>query len=95
MKCYLNDVHISEALKFLAESPSVTTIDLIDPFDVAHLLIIPLQSRVVTKNFDVNSLSIAEYENEDIPKIHLTAVEPPLDPTTKEYSERKSGMLDY
>ena len=45
MQCCLNGVHISEVTKFLAESPSVTThaIELPDPFDAVHLLIIPLQ----------------------------------------------------
>ena len=41
------------------------------------------------------SLSIAEYENEDIPKIHLTAEEPPWEPPTNEYSERETQMLDH
>ena len=39
--------------------------------------------------------SEAEYENEDIPKIHLTAEEPPWDPSTNEYSERETQMLDH
>ena len=37
----------------------------------------------------------AEYENEDIPKIHLSAEEPPWDPSTVEYSERETWMLDH
>ena len=45
--------------------------------------------------FDVYSLHIAKYENEDIPKIHLTAEVPPLDPSTNEYSERETHMLDH
>ena len=64
--------------KFLGETPSETThaIELVDPFDATQPLIIPLQSSGVTSYFDVNSPSNAEYENEDIPKIHLTAEEP-------------------
>ena len=44
MHCHLNGVQINEALKFLAETPSETThaIELVQPFDAAHLLIIPL-----------------------------------------------------
>ena len=38
---------------------------------------------------------IAEYENEDIPKIHLTAEEPPQNSARNEYSERENQMLDY
>ena len=75
MQCCLNGVHISEVPKFQVECPSVTThaIELADPFNAACLLIIPLQLSSVTSYFDVYSPSIAEYENEDILKIHLTA----------------------
>ena len=41
------------------------------------------------------SLSIAEYENEDISNIHLTAMEPPWDSSTDKYSERETCMLDH
>ena len=71
MKCCLNGVHINEVPKFLAESPSVTTnaFQLADPFGTAHPLIILLQLIGVTSYFELNSLSIAEYENEEIQKI--------------------------
>ena len=45
--------------------------------------------------FDVYSLSIAEYENEDIPMIHLTVEELPWDSSTNEYSERETHMLNH
>ena len=69
----LNDVHISEVSKF-----QLTTyaIHLLDPFDTTYPLIIPLQLCSVTSYFDVYSPSIVEYENKDIPKIHITAEEP-------------------
>ena len=62
-------------------SPSVTihAIELADPFDAAHLLIILLQLSGVTRYFFVYSLSVAAYENADIPKIHFIAEEPPWD----------------
>ena len=79
MQCHLSNVHISEVPKFLTESPSVTThaIDLTDPFDTAHLLTILLQLSSVTIYFYVYSLSIAECENDNIPKIQLTGEELP------------------
>ena len=87
----LNDVHINEVSKFLAESPSMTShaIQLKDPFDTAHLLITPLQLSSVTSYLDVYSSSVAEYENQEISKIHLTAEESPWDSSTNEYSERE------
>ena len=60
-----------------------------------HTLIIPLQLSGVTSYIDVYSPSIAEYENEDIPKIHLISEEPPWDPSKKKYSEQESHMLDH
>ena len=41
------------------------------------------------------SQSVAKYENDDIPKIHLTAVEPSWDQSMNEYSERETQMLDH
>ena len=50
-------------------------IQLTDRFNTAHPLIILLQLSRVTSYFDVYSLNTAEYENKEIPKIHLTADE--------------------
>ena len=70
-------------------------IELADPFDAAHLLIILLQLSSVINYFDVYSLSIAEYENEETPMIDLTSEKPPWDPSTNEYLERETQMLDH
>ena len=97
MQCHLNGVQISEVFKFLAENPSGTihAIELIDPFITAHLLIILLQLSGVTSYFNVFSPSVAKYENDDIPKIHLTVEEPPWHPSTSEHSEGETQMLDH
>ena len=42
----------------------------------------------MTSYFDVFFLCIAVYENEEIPKIHLTAEEAPCDQLANEYSEQ-------
>ena len=70
-------------------------IELPDSFNTAHLLIIQLQLSGVTSYFDEYYPNIAENENEDSPKIYLTAEEPPWDLSMNEYSERESGMLNY
>ena len=41
------------------------------------------------------SLSVAEYENEEISKIHLTAKECPWDLSSNEYSDRETQTLDH
>ena len=48
--CCLNDMHIREVTKFLADSPSVTThaIQLLEPFDAPYLIMIMLQLSGVT-----------------------------------------------
>ena len=56
-------------------------IELTDPFNTAHPLIILLWLSRVTSYFDVYSPSIAESGNKDIPIIYLTAEEPPWDPS--------------
>ena len=40
-------------------------------------------------------LSITEYENEDNPKTHITVEDPPMDPSTEEYSEFQTHMSDH
>ena len=72
---HLNGVHISEVPKFLAGGASVTTHanKSIHPFDAAYPLIIWLWLSGVTSYFDVHYPNIADYENEDIPKIHITS----------------------
>ena len=49
----------------------------------------------MTSYFDVYYPSIAEYENDDISKIHHTAERLPWDPSMEEYSEREFHMSDH
>ena len=49
----------------------------------------------VTSYFDMYSPSVTEYENDDIPKIRLTAEEPHWDLSMNEYAERETQMLDH
>ena len=97
MQCHLNDAQINEVPKFLAETLSERThaIELVDPFDATHPLIIPLKLSGVTSYFDVFSPSITEYESDKIPKIHLTVEEQPWDLSTNKYSEEETQMLDH
>ena len=86
MQCCLNGVQINKIPKFLAENPSERThsIELVNPFNATHSLIIILKLSSVTSYFDVYTPSIAKYENEEIPKIHLTVEEPPWDTSKSE-----------
>ena len=63
--------YVFDVLKFLSESCSTHAIHLTDLFDAAHPLTILLHLNSVTNYYDVYSPSIAEYVNEEIPKIHF------------------------
>ena len=82
-------MHISEVPEFIAKSPRVTThaVELTDPINTTHPIIIPLQLCSGTSYFDMYSPSVAEHENKMIPKIHLTAKKCPWDTATEDYSE--------
>ena len=45
--------------------------------------------------FYVHSSNITEYENRKIPKIDLTAEEPPWDTLNEEYSDKETHMTDF
>ena len=65
VQCRMNGLFISEVPKFLAETPYETThtIELANPFNAAHLSIIPLQLSGVTSYFDVYFPSNTDYED--------------------------------
>ena len=63
MQYHLNGVQINEVPKFLAETPSETThaIELVDPFNATHPLLILFKLSSITSYFVVYSPSMAEY----------------------------------
>ena len=72
MQCCMNSVLINEVLKFLASIPSETAhaIQLENPFDATHPIIIPLKLNGVTSYFAVRTPP-EEYEDKNILKIEL------------------------
>ena len=62
MQNNLNGAKISKVHKFLADNPSETTyaIQVSDPLNAAHLLIIQLKLQGVRNYFDLQFLSIEE-----------------------------------
>ena len=79
-------VQICEIFNFLPDSSNDSNyvIQLVYLFDAAYMPII-----------HVHSPRIAEYEKELIPRIYFTVKEPPWDPSTDEYSERETHMMDH
>ena len=81
MQCYLNCLHICNSVNRPLQCSSST-----------HN---PSSDKQCYHYFHVYSLIIADYENEDITKIHLTVKEHLWDPSTVKYSENETCMLDH
>ncbi len=60
--------------------------------DVANL---PLSLDGVTSYFEAQYPSLTEFEDENIPKYHLTSKSLPWDPSTCLYSLQVNDMVDY
>ena len=75
----MNGVLINEVPKFLAPLPSeiLHAIQIVNPFDATHPIIIPLKLNGVTFYFDVRNPTQNDYEDQNILKIELTQKAPP------------------
>ena len=93
----MNCVLINEVPKFLAPFPSETSnaIQIENPFDVNHPVIIPLKLTRVTSYFNVRKPTQEEYEDQNILKIKITAEDPSWDPLSSEFSRQAQSMFDY
>ena len=63
-------------------------------FNASYMLIVPLQLQGAGSYFDVCSPCTAEYENENIAKMDLTAEETPFDPSRDKFALREIQMVD-
>ena len=81
MQCCMNGVLMDEVPNFLAPvtSEMMHAIQIENPFDTTHPIIIHLKLNGVTSYFDVKKPTQEEYEDENILKIKLTAEAPPWD----------------
>ena len=97
MQCCLNGVHFNEVPKFLNDSTKETnhTIQVSDPLDAAHPIILQMQLKGVTNHFKLYLPSIAEFEEEDNPHFHLKEKVQPWYPLTSEFSVRYARTIDH
>ena len=79
MQCHVNGVLINEVPKFLVPIPheKMHAIQLENPFDATHPIIIPFQLNRVTSYFRVRMFTREECEEQNILKIKLTTEAPP------------------
>ena len=96
MKCHMNGVLIDEVPKFLAPIPSETTyaIQIENPFNATHQIIIPSKSNQVTSYFNKKKTAQEEYEDESILKIELMVEAPPWDLSSPEFSRQEQSIFD-
>ena len=97
MQWHVNGILIDEVPKFLASFSSETThaIQLENPYDATHLIIVLLKLNGVTSYFKLRAPTHEEYEDQNILMIELTAEAPPWDPSCPEFSCQEQSMFDY
>ena len=97
MQCYINGVVIEKASKFLVPISSETmhSIELENPFDANHPIIIPLKLHGVTSYFEVRTSNQEKDEDPNILRIKYMAEAPPWDPSNLEFRWQEQSMLDY
>ena len=88
MQCHVNGVPINEVPNFLAPVPSETThaIQIENPIDAAHPIIVPLKLNEITSHFQVREPTQEEYEDQNIFKVELMAEATPWDPSSPDFS---------
>ena len=78
IQCRMNDVVIHEVPKFLTTNPTASTHSILiaDPTNDVHPYTIPLQLEGVVSYFEYSVPTSAEFEENDIPHLELTATTP-------------------
>ncbi len=97
LQCCVHVTTVNESPKFLSASPSEHNHALLahDPTGCSPPLTILLTLNGVTSYFEARCPSLAEYEDDSIPKYHLTSESPPWDHSTSLYSSQEDRMVDY
>ncbi len=91
MQCCLNDMVINDKTKFLVKNLMVSDHSVIIPLDddITSFLHILLKLQGVTDCFPLQSLTLSEYERDNVQKYHITAEAPSWDPRLSSLSSQK------
>ncbi len=97
MQCCVQGTLVNKCHKFLSVSPAKDNHTLLvhDPDGCSPLLAILLSLDSITSYFKAQCPSLAEYDDKNIPKYHLTSKSPQWDPSTSLYSLQEDTMVDY
>jgi len=92
----MNGVAIHEVLKFLTTNPTASTHSILiaNPTDDVHPYTILLQLEGVVSYFEYSLPTSAEFEDDDIPHLELTAVTLAWDPYDKDFASLEESHLD-
>ena len=91
----MNSILINEVPKFLGPIPSETlhAIQIENPCDATHPVIIPMKSNRVTSYFKVRSPTQEEYADQNILKIELIMKAPQWDPFSPKFGRQEQTCL--
>jgi hypothetical protein len=97
MQCRVNDVTVDEMPKFLALDPNETmhALTLTDPDDPSQLVTLPLQLWGVILLLNVRTLTVDQFNDQTIPRLHLTSETLTWDPSTTTYTDQEAAMMDF
>ena len=97
MQCRINGVEINEVPRFLTSHPTTSSHSIViaDPTDDAHHYTIPLQLEGVVSYFEYTLPTSAEFEDENIPHLELTAEGPAWEPYDDDFALQEESHLDF
>lgn len=98
MQCRVAGVTIHDCPKIFVTNPTDQSHAIVidaDPYTPEDKLIIPLQLQGVSSVFPVRTPSRAEFDDDDIPRIVMTAEAPEWDPQTSDWAKQEASMTDF
>ena len=90
-------MEINEVPRFLTSHPTTSSHSIViaDPTDDAHHFTIPLQLEGVVSYFEYTLPTSAEFEDENIPHLELTADGPAWEPYDDDFALQEESHLDF
>ena len=97
LQCRINEVEIIKVLKLLTTNPTTLShsIRIADPINAVHLYTMLLQLEGVVSYFEYSLPTSAEFKDEAIPHLELTAVSPACDPHDKDFALLEDSHLAF
>ena len=96
MQCRMSGVGIDETPKFLQRNPTeLSHAIVLDEPEEDKQLIIPLSIMGVSSFFTCRKPTRPEYDNDDIPRIHVTVKAPDWDLSDREFAQREEVISDF